>query len=342
MATTAADKFKTPPTSPDEVEAAAAAAATAAADNTTSNKKAFRVQFGSPQAAEYVIDDPVAQLTPLPSEFTRRRYSMTEKEVSKEEEEMTVETKRNSALLAEWEDDLAPTSSAARRRQQRKNRRSSSLFTPSPMSSLLNNDDEEEEVSDRRRAPSPSTIVMENLASLCVDSPLTSTSMETNCSVAESCDDVDSVKNAPPSLTPVSMGSDDSSSSSGSSSSAGENKTAQFAISLDSVNVTGGAMDTTTPPRLELQSTTTTSSVSSALSADTTTPPPNMSLDTIHSVGGALDQASPATHMLSKVAASIGHSPISRMSGSSHTSKDGHVYLDAIAVSFDAFQSLCA
>ncbi len=177
---------------------------------------------------------------------------MDPKETTREEEEMTLETKRNSAVLAEWDEELQPTSSASRRRQQRKSRRSSGLFTPSPMSLLQ--DDE--------NRPSPSTIVMKNLASLCVDSPADKTV-------------------EPPVLTPLS--NSDSSSSHDSMP-----ETAEFAISLDSLHSDGGAMDTT-PPRLE-----------DLVTAETTPPTANMSLDAIHSVGGALDRASPATLTISK------------------------------------------
>lgn len=178
---------------------------------------------------------------------------MNPKEQTHDEEEMTIETKRNSAILAEWEDEVQATSSASRRRQQRKNRRSSSLFTPSPMSLLQ--DDEEH--------PSPSAIVMENLASLCVDSP------------AEKASD-------PPILTPLLTSDSSPSDHSGS-------ETAEFAINLDSVNSNGGAMDIS-PPRLD-----------DSVTADTTPPPSNVNLIAIHSVGGALDRASPESYTLAKV-----------------------------------------
>lgn len=199
---------------------------------------------------------------------------MDPKEQTQEEEEMTIETKRNSAILAEWEEEVQATSSASRRRQQRKNRRSSSLFSPSPMS-LLQNEEEQ---------TSPSTMVMANLASLCVDSPADKAS-------------------EPAILTPL------SSSDSSPSDLAGA-ETAEFAINLDSVNTTGGAMDIS-PPRTE-----------DGVTAETTPPPSNVSLIAIHSVGGALDRASPATYTLSKV-----HSPISRMNES-----PDHTYFKGIAV----------
>ena len=238
------DKFHTPPT-PEDIDQPAM---------TLSHKRSNRVQFGSPRAVEYEVDGPTVHLTPLPSEVTRKRYSMDPKEQTQEEEEMTIETKRNSAILAEWEDEVQATSSASRRRQQRKNRRSSSLFTPSPMSLLQ--DDEEH--------PSPSAVVMENLASLCVDSP------------AEQMSE-------PPISTPVSTSDSSFSDRSGT-------ETAEFAINLDSVNTNGGAMDIS-PARLDETSSTT----------DTTPPPSNMNLLAIHSVGGALDRASPETFTLSKV-----------------------------------------
>lgn len=280
----------------------------------------MRVQFGSPRAAEYDIDGPVAQLTPLPSDVTRKRYSMDAKEQCKEEEEMTLETKRNSAVLAEWEDELEPTMSASRRRQvQRKNRRSSGRFTPSPMPSMASEDNETAEV-DYQRLPSPSTMIMEDLASLCVNSPATNGKPTDGETMAQS------------SSTPVSMGSDESLSAFDSSMQG--NITSQFAISLDVVNTTGGAMDTT-PPRVETQIFTgnpSTSSKASSQSTETTPPPSNMNLDTIHSVGGALDRTS-STIMSSNMTDLNRHSPISRMAENSHVPKAESLHLGSIAVS---------
>lgn len=324
----AANKFKTPPTSPEEEAEAAAAAAGIVAKYVT--KKGPRVQFGSPQAVEYEVDGPTAQLTPLPSEVTRKRYSMDQKKVTEEEEEMTVETKRNSAVLAEWEEELKPMSSASRRRQQRKNRRSSSLFTPSPMS-LLNSDDEDETDREKDRQQqnvSPSTIVMENLASLCVDSPAADAQKPSTSDTSTT----------PPTLTPLSAGSDDSSSSENSSVRRSRT-TAEFAINLESVNASGGGMDTT-PPKLDIPvnliKPSATLSKSSLASAETTPPPSNMSLDTIHSVGGALDHASPATLTSKNSCSSTNrHSPISRMSGGSQELKDREDgYIGGITVSW--------
>lgn len=349
-----ANKFKTPPPTPEdeEEEAAKNNAGFTPSNNSNNNhhhnkKGKNRVQFGSPKAAEYEVDGHTAQLTPLPPEVTRQRYSMDPKQAPAEEEEMTVETKRNSALLAEWEEELQPASSAARRRQQRKNRRSSSIFTPSPMSSSLlldDSDDEENESSEQPlqqqqqpQVPSPSTMVMENLASLCVDSP-------TVAGGATATPKVDA-SSIPPTLTPLSSaGSDSSSSDTSSFRRSGEtsnNKTAEFAISLESVNASGGAMDTT-PPRIEITvnhrpvknpstiiPTSSSNGILPSTSTETTPPPTNMNLDAIHSVGGALDHTSPpmTSTMMTSMTYNVSafhrghhHSPISRMSDSRSSS----------------------
>ena len=318
--------FKTPPTSPEDEEEASNLGT-----SPHPNRKRNRVQFGSPQAVEYEVDAPTAQLTPLPSEVTRQRYSMDQKEVKEEDEEMTIETKRNSAMLAEWEEELQPLSSrASRRRQQRKNRRDSSIFDPSPTGSLLNLDDEENDRENDRQqqVPSPSTIVMQNLASLCVDSP-----------AAASCQQFTSdATSIPPILTPVSSGSEDSSSSDNSSPRESL-KTVEFAISLESLNSSGAAMDTT-PPRVDINipgkmkdipSTSTAPHMAS--STEMTPPPLNMSLDAIHSFGGALDHASPLK-IVTSFADSTGQSFIAHKSvGSNESDCCDEGYFQGVTVS---------
>jgi hypothetical protein len=184
-------------------------------------------------------------------------------EPSKGEAEMSVETKRNTALLAEWEDDgpVQVNSSASRRRQQRNTRRSSSIFTPSPNSaSLLDESDEavgmpiSTDYAVDRDEGSPATMVLENLASLCVNSP----------SIEQ------------PVLTPMSISLTSSSSDSSSSGShVGVASTTDMAISLGDLNSYGGALASQIQ-RLP------------SPDAGNTVGGGTMSLQAIHSVGGAL------------------------------------------------------
>ena len=253
--------FYTPPTTPDDDEGEVSS-------HSLKTMTGPRVQFGSPQAVEFDSEGPAVHLTPLPSEVTRQRYSMMQVEPSKGEADMSVETKRNTALLAEWEDDgpVQVTSSAARRRQQRNTRRSSSIFTPSPHSTSLLDDERdvagEMPISTVRRDTgrgdaSPATMVLENLASLCVNSP----------SIEQ------------PVLTPMSISLCSSSSDSSSSPSSGNQvvvaSTSELAISLKDLNSHGGAVAPT---------------VRRVPSPDAgyTTGIDTMSLQAIHSVGGAL------------------------------------------------------
>jgi hypothetical protein len=177
------------------------------------------VQFGLPQAAEYEIDEPPQSLTPLPSHVTRARYSMDQKEETQVEEELTHETKQNSALLEEWEEDFAEPRSSSRRK--RNNRRSSSLFTPSPML----DDDKSARENVSLTAPSPSVEVMTNLASMRMASPA-ATNLQANQEPAQSSSSL-------PSRTPSQT----------------QEYTAEFGVNLEAINATGGAMDITPPQR---------------------------------------------------------------------------------------------
>lgn len=108
-----------------------------------------RVQFGIPSAVEYEVENPPGHLTPMSQEVTKKRYSMDPKEPSREDEEITQETKQNNLILSEWEDQFSASvednvrrSHRKRRRESsskkrnRKNRRSSSIFSPSSRISL--------------------------------------------------------------------------------------------------------------------------------------------------------------------------------------------------------------
>ena len=80
------DEFSTPTDSPKEDSERKRQAAERA-------KRGFRVQFGSPSAVEYNVEACAKQLTPMPDEKVRDKYSMTQVEPTEEEEVMTMETK---------------------------------------------------------------------------------------------------------------------------------------------------------------------------------------------------------------------------------------------------------
>mmetsp|Transcript_26046 Transcript_26046/g.36732 ORF Transcript_26046/g.36732 Transcript_26046/m.36732 type:complete len:872 (+) Transcript_26046:26-2641(+) len=67
------------------------------------------VQFGSTTAAEYEIDGPTDNMTPLAPEVANMRFPVLPKEgdeEAEEERETSEETKRNSEILAQWEDSF--------------------------------------------------------------------------------------------------------------------------------------------------------------------------------------------------------------------------------------------
>jgi hypothetical protein len=293
-----ATAFKSPPTSPEELEEIR---------KSSLSKQKTRVQFGSPQAAEYEVDGPPGHLTPLPNEVTRKRYSMDQKKKTEVEEEMTQETKENNTILAEWEQEFDEPRSSSRRK--RRDRRSSSLFTPSPMLVERNADgdtDSNDNTPPREplvsSVPSPSILVMENLASLRMGSPAKDSESTSKSLLTAEKSSVEAT--ATSSESPAVVSCDQHADA------------VRFGVSLQSVNSTGGAMDIT-PPRSDTPHSSTTSNVTRSANsqADATPPPANVSLETIHSVGGALDLASPASPCQPSLPHR--HSPISRMSDSS-------------------------
>jgi hypothetical protein len=83
----------------------------------------------------------------MSQEVTRERYSMDPKEPTREENEITHETKQNNLILSEWEDQFSVMTSNKNRssdrsrsgsssKQNRRNRRSSSIFSPGSRISL--------------------------------------------------------------------------------------------------------------------------------------------------------------------------------------------------------------
>jgi hypothetical protein len=153
-------------------------------------KRGFRVQFGSPSAVEYNIDACPRQLTPMPDQRVKDQYSMTPVEATEEEEEMTIETKHNNAILSEWEDmdhHIDTKSQHKRggkgsgRKRNRKSRRESSIFSPSVDWAQRSNEENGNDVrscgsceverqsleqNGIEKAKSPSTLIANNLASL--------------------------------------------------------------------------------------------------------------------------------------------------------------------------------
>lgn len=271
---------------------------------TSKTKKQRHVQFGSPTAVEYVIGEPAKQLTPLPNEVTRKRYSMDEKKATVEEEELTIETKHNTSILAEWEDDCevkgrlgdprrrrgdsAGANGSRNRRRSNGGRRSSSIFSPSPMC-LLEADtvkslssregciqEEEEKEDDQVALPvapsmepekSPSVLMAANLASLRM-SPDEVSHKNTSAAAAPTCS---------AGLSPT-----------------GNDNTWEGFVDLGSVNVSGGAMDvsrrTPVPPLPCNNSITPMPQSTSTVGAHLTPPPANGTMDAIHSLGGAMDE----------------------------------------------------
>jgi hypothetical protein len=255
-------------------------------------KKSFRVQFGSPQAAEYEIDGTSAQLTPLPSDVTRKRYSMEQKVVTECEEELTQETKANSAVLAEWKEGFDEPR-ALRGRRKNKNRRDSSIFTPSPDSSLLDSQDGDDEMEERTpprkplaAAASPSEVVMETLASLRM-SPMKREEAilqnKENSLLRTSDNDLSSPSVAALSAAACTSASDQSTVVE----SPNHHGTAELVVNLQSIHSDGGAMDhTASPPaRTHVSSLT-----YDTHAAERTPPPTNVMFDTIHSFGGASEE----------------------------------------------------
>ncbi|MGK3739907.1 MAG: hypothetical protein ACI90V_006755 [Bacillariaceae sp.] len=284
-------RYKTPPTSPEDLEVSSQA----------KEQQPRRVQFGVPSAVEYEVDRPPGHLTPMSQEVIKKRYSMDPKESTHEEEKMTKETKENNMILSEWEDQLSigeanrsennNTSDRTRgksgssTKRSRKNRRSSSIFSPASRMSLDYDDtnerncDTSEDKLDATHSTcslaaatsastaSPSMMVAKDLASLSMSPSNTSSEKRkhTNkCMVTNT--------------TPMP--------------SADEQRTWDFVADLGSINSKGASE---LSPQLRpgvIQSTGNSSGASSAnntlmISEKNTPPPTNINLDTIHSFGAA-------------------------------------------------------
>ena len=142
-----------------------------------------KVQFGDSMAAEFISEEPTVALTPMPVEISRVRFPIDETVSTKEEEAETEETKSNTSILSEWEEDFddyidddedddedlegmlfSGTNDKQTKRHKSRSidlcRRNSSIFSPSPGSKgLLLQDD----------SGSPPDLAM--MAGLQMDSP---------------------------------------------------------------------------------------------------------------------------------------------------------------------------
>ena len=135
-------------------------------------------------AAEFISEEPTVALTPMPVEISRLRFPIEEPINTKEEEAETEETKSNTSILSEWEEDFDEfvdddddedlegmlfSGTNDKQTKQHKSRsidlrrRNSSIFSPSPGSKGLLQDDDYDDTG------SPPAIAM--MASLQMDSP---------------------------------------------------------------------------------------------------------------------------------------------------------------------------
>lgn len=92
-------------------------------------------------AAEFISEEPTVSLTPMPAEVSRLRFPIDQVAQTREQIKETEETKSNTSILQEWDDDfdeylkddgneletmLFESEPSPRRRRE------SAIFTPSP------------------------------------------------------------------------------------------------------------------------------------------------------------------------------------------------------------------
>ena len=78
-------------------------------DNTllhASSSGGKNVKFGSASAAEFDSERPALEITPMPKAAAEKRYKLEERNMNETEEMMNEETKRNNAMLGDWEKDF--------------------------------------------------------------------------------------------------------------------------------------------------------------------------------------------------------------------------------------------
>lgn len=132
------------------------------------------VKFGTVDAAEFDLERPAVEFTPLSTEVTQAKYSIEKKyqqsvQAEVDEEEMNEETKQNTATLAEWdetfdewEDDIQVESKNNKRdctsnRTRRNNRRSSSFFSKTCENLITKDEEDLEECGDNGSQTKPSS-----------------------------------------------------------------------------------------------------------------------------------------------------------------------------------------
>jgi hypothetical protein len=157
-------------------------------DNNPSNDQAqvsrtkahSAVKFGTNSAAEFDKLQPITEMTPMPSHVVQEIFPSESKEIPLEEQEVSRETARNVAMLAEWddlfddEDDLEKSTPKRKRGRKRtpyksknrrpsKSRRDSQLFSKEKRNLLEDSDEDEHMLPlavtiDPHEYTSPSTI----------------------------------------------------------------------------------------------------------------------------------------------------------------------------------------
>lgn len=272
-----ATRFKTPPKPTDESDAL----------SESNVHKSRRVQFGSPSAVEYEIDRPPGHLTPMSQEVTRKRYSMDPKEPTRQENEITHETKQNNLILSEWEDQFSVTTSNRNRSSDRsrsgssskRNRRSSSIFSPGSRISLAyDNSNQTNRDAKQKDNAFTSTSSDSKLAMVTTDS--VSLSMLRSRTSLE-----DTSTNATSQATPMSTVRP-----------ADENQTWDFVADLASIN-SKGAMElsphSSRPGTKEIACGSGTSTVmntsNSMMSEENNKPTSDVNLDTINAFAASID-----------------------------------------------------
>ena len=135
-------------------------------ENDSSNAR--NVQFGPTRVVEYEANDPSLTMTPMPADEAARRYPTEMKAQTEAETSLLLETKENTALLDEWDDqedyssedlgfslieqsdDSSDEEHVSSRvvRQPPRSRRSSSYFMPAAGSHRLLEDEQNEKTKD--------------------------------------------------------------------------------------------------------------------------------------------------------------------------------------------------
>lgn len=154
---------------------------------TTTKKSHSAVKFGTNSAAEFDKLQPITEMTPMPSDVVQEIFPSESKQEPPEEHEVSRETAKNVAMLAEWddlfddEDDLEKSTPKRKRGRKRtpyksrnrrpsKSRRDSTVFSKERRS-LLEESDEEDMLPmsvtiDPNEYTSPSTIAASERESL--------------------------------------------------------------------------------------------------------------------------------------------------------------------------------